>query len=324
MSTSTLPAPALAGGARPMPQAAARGALRAVLGVAIGALLSAAWLVATPAAAAPAASEALPLHLRDTGLDAPDVIAFEPRHALWSDGAAKRRWIRLPPGGVVDASDPDAWRFPRGTRLWKEFAYGQRLETRYAELGRDGRWRWASYVWTADGQDAVRAPAAGIARLPAAEAPGGTWAIPSAEDCLVCHADARSPVLGFTALQLGDLLPPLVQRGLVVRGPAAWRQAAPAMPGRSDAERAARGMLNANCGHCHHERGVPVPLVLAPRVAGGPVPDVGPLQAALARMGTRDPWRQMPPLGTRVVDHDGRAALQAWLAERTAAAPSPR
>ena len=46
----------------------------------------------------------------------------------------KRRWISLPPGSAIDASDPDAWAFPVGTRLWKEFSFGgQRVETRYME-----------------------------------------------------------------------------------------------------------------------------------------------------------------------------------------------
>src|SRR6185369_14671617 len=82
-------------------------------------LLSAGVAAAVPGSGAPA----LPEQLHDTGLFAagqPDrlgagVEPFEPQHPLWSDGASKRRWIRLPPGTSIDARDPDAWRFPRGT-----------------------------------------------------------------------------------------------------------------------------------------------------------------------------------------------------------------
>src|SRR5262245_49773858 len=92
------------------------------------------------------AAASLPQHLRDTGLYARatgddlagDVLPFTPQYALWSDGAEKRRWIRLPPGGRIDARDPDHWVFPVGTRLWKEFSLGRRLETRMLERTRSG------------------------------------------------------------------------------------------------------------------------------------------------------------------------------------------
>ena len=51
----------------------------------------------------------------------PGVYRFTPAFELWSDGATKRRWIYLPPGSRIDTRDPDAWRFPTGTKLWKEF-----------------------------------------------------------------------------------------------------------------------------------------------------------------------------------------------------------
>src|SRR5262245_53854204 len=44
----------------------------------------------------------------------PGVIEYTPQYPLWTDGAAKRRWLRLPPGEAVDASDPDHFDFPPG------------------------------------------------------------------------------------------------------------------------------------------------------------------------------------------------------------------
>ena len=88
-----------------------------------------------------------PQTLQETGLYAdaearrvdPRHLAFAPQYPLWTDGAAKRRWISLPPGTAIDASDPEAWVFPVGTRLWKEFSFaGQRVETRYLERQADG------------------------------------------------------------------------------------------------------------------------------------------------------------------------------------------
>lgn len=294
-------------------------------------LIACGLLAALRAPAAPAAPPP-PLQLHDTGLfeaGAPErlgagVRPFAPQHALWSDAAVKRRWIRLPPGTAIDASQADAWRFPRGTRLWKQFSHGgTRVETRYLELGADGRWRYASYVWAADGRSAQRAPVGGLT-LTVAGAPGGRYAVPSQGDCLACHADARSPVLGLGALQLGPALPQWVRSGLVRHAPPAWREQPPAWPGSSDAERAARGYLHANCGHCHHAAGgVPVPLVLALDVAGNPPPTPVQLTQALHRMGTRQPLRQMPPLGTRVTDPTGLALLRAWLDELDTRSPPP-
>ena len=90
------------------------------------------------------AAPPLPSYLEATGLGEPGTIEFTPRHALWSDGSAKRRWLQLPPGATVDKSNPDAWEFPRGTKAWKEFSRGgRRIETRYIERLADGSWRFA-------------------------------------------------------------------------------------------------------------------------------------------------------------------------------------
>src|SRR4029079_11089563 len=72
----------------------------------------------------------LPERLSQTGLyadaalqqPAADLRAFAPEYELWSDGAKKQRWLRLPPGTPIDTSDMDSWVFPVGTQLWKEFS----------------------------------------------------------------------------------------------------------------------------------------------------------------------------------------------------------
>jgi hypothetical protein len=255
------------------------------------------FLLAAPAGAA------LPERLSETGLGGPDVRAFEPRFALWSDGAAKRRWIALPPGAQVDASRPDAWRFPAGTRLWKEFSVdGRPVETRHFVLGDDGRWEFASYVW--QGDDAIRAPARGqVLALPG----GRRYDVPSTGDCMACHAGARSPVLGFAALQLGPAVPALMREGLLRGAPVSWATRAPDFIAASHVEHLARGYLHANCGHCHFDGGVPVPLRLALDVGARPVLVDG--AAVLRRAGTRNPYQQMPPLGTREIDAQGLALL---------------
>lgn len=287
-------------------------------------LIVAAMLAAAAAAAGPTAEP--PALLSQTGLfgadgaTAPGVFAFEPQYPLWSDGADKRRWIRLPAGAAIDVRAADAWRFPPGTQLWKEFRHGARVETRYMVLGRDRQWRYASYRWAADGRDASRVDAAGLSAVAVPGAPGGRYDFPSQDDCLACHADARAPVLGFSAVQLGAQLASLMQRGWLSHAPAAWAVQPPQAPGNGSAERAARGYLHGNCAHCHHDEGVPRPLRLALSADGRPAP-APDLSRVLRRMATRDPYRQMPPLGTRHPDPAGLALVQAWA---DTPAPTPK
>ncbi|HLU39308.1 MAG TPA: hypothetical protein VK081_07970 [Planctomycetota bacterium] len=229
--------------------------------------------------ARPSVPEAPPARLADTGLYAdfaartlaPGVLTFTPQYPLWTDGAAKERWIALPPGTTIDASDPDHWEFPVGTRLWKEFRFGRPIETRFMMRRADGTWAYATYQWREDGSDAVRAPDAGVRNAcPTGDTTGHD--LPAVGDCRLCHEGTRTPVLGFSALQLspardplaphadapepGDVdLDELVARGLVRGLPPEWRTDPPRIAARSARERAALGYLHANCGNCHNAVG---------------------------------------------------------------------
>lgn len=301
------------------------------------------------------ASEA-PALLSQTGLYADiaarrvaaDVHAFSPQYPLWSDSATKQRWIRLPAGSAIDASQPDAWQFPVGTRLWKSFLHGQAVETRMIERLADGQWRFVSYAWRADGTDAERVSVRG-ARLRLVS--GQTYRVPSEGDCRACHEGAASPVLGFSALQLSSDRDPLaphaesesppaslqqwVDGGWLQSLPAELLRRAPRIDAPSAEARAALGYLHGNCGHCHdnaNDSGVPTGLLLAQRVAD-PAHNARVLasleeasarfqlgsrsasrgELVLARMRSRDPRLQMPPLGTERIDQEAVALIQRWL-----------
>jgi len=200
-------------------------------------------------------------------------LSFSPQYPLWTDGATKRRWIYLPPGTSIDASDPDAWVFPVGTKLWKEFSFGRPVETRLIERLPDGSWRFLAYVWKADGSDAELAPARGLRGVALVDtASGARHDVPSRMDCGACHEGQPSPVLGFSALQLSpdrDPLAPhaaarvagdvdlrlLMDRGLVRGLPASYRRTPPRIAAPTPRERAVLGYMHANCGHCHNDRG---------------------------------------------------------------------
>ena len=240
----------------------------------------------------------LPQRLSGTGLFAQEStseirrehLSFTPQYPLWSDGATKRRWLSLPPGTAIDASNPNAWKFPRGTRFWKEFSMGQRVETRFIERLADGTWRFSTYVWNEAGTDAELAPASGVRALKVASAPRGRYTIPGEADCRACHAGAAAPILGVGALQLspdrdplaphaeamgaGDVdLRSLVARGLVRNLPADLLREPPRIVAPSAETRAALGYMHSNCGHCHNTvdsgAGVPVGLDVAHDVTGG-------------------------------------------------------
>jgi hypothetical protein len=332
-------------------------------------VVAAALIVGACAYTKTAQSAPLPQHLHETGLYAdgsstkidPRNLAFSPQYPLWSDGARKRRWIYLPPGTAIDAVRSDAWEFPVGTRLWKEFSFDRTVETRLIERLPDGTWRFAAYVWNEEGTDATLAPSDGIAELATPGAPKGAYAIPAQADCQACHEGAAAPVLGFSALQLSSDRDPLAphteartdidltglsSRGLIKNLQPSLLSKPPRIAATSPAERASLGYLHGNCAHCHNDNGAPAPvdLVLAQSVTvsggaervlrsminmrsrfrGHGLSDNAPLIAPgrpeasvlIARVRSRNPQTQMPPLGTQVPDNEALALLERWIAEK--------
>ena len=243
--------------------------------------LHAAVIVSRPHAGVSAATAAgpdgpaAPARLVDTGLYANGQIGvvsdanrpFAPQYPLWTDGATKSRWIYLPPGTAIDATNNADWEFPVGTRFWKEFRFGGRpVETRFLWRASADRWVFASYVWTADAADAVLAPAAGIANV-APVTPTKGHSIPAVSDCRACHGDRRIEPLGFNALQLSADRDPAALHGELLTG-RMWTvrslvaegrlRTVDDTPIRSDvrisgdaATRTIVGYLSTNCGSCH-------------------------------------------------------------------------
>jgi hypothetical protein len=245
-------------------------------------LLAVACLAGAARAGDEAAPEpaAAPERLSDTGLYMdiasgavdPWNLPFEPQYPLWTDGAAKSRWIRIPDGTTIDAHDTEVWKFPVGTKFWKEFSFGgTKVETRMIWRAAEDQWVFAAYVWNEDQSEAVLAPQEGLRRYKVI-APGVSHSIPSRADCGSCHESGPSPILGFSALQLSDdrdrLAPhaqPLKPGMVTLRTLDTFRLLSPRRrdllddPPRIHAEspvaRAALGYLSANCGHCHNGRG---------------------------------------------------------------------
>lgn len=258
------------------------------------------------------------------------LVEFSPSYVLWSDGAEKHRWYRLPEGTTIDSSEMDHWRLPVGTKLFKEFALdGKRLETRLIwRVGDTGHRErdtlMGSYVWNETETDAV------LTKEDAPNVRGTGHDVPGMDMCWRCHIGEPGGSLGFSALQFGDVsgLP------LSVPPPAGTTYAAP---------NEALGYLHANCGHCHNPNGgawadsqMVLRLDVGERdaatsqivtttvgveleqwidrgytyriVAGDP-----DQSAAFFRITQRTMNVQMPPLATEKTDDAAIALLRSWI-----------
>jgi hypothetical protein len=270
----------------------------------------------------------------------PGVQAFEPAYQLWSDAAAKRRWLRLPAGTQIDSTDIDHWQFPIGTKVWKEFSRGSTLlETRIIERYGPGAndYYMAAFVWATDRSDAT------VAIDGALDVNGTTHDVPMASRCGDCHLGEPGRYLGLSAIQLshskpGINLASLRSANLLTQPPAADSP----VPGDATTA-AALGMLHANCGHCHNPNGAPwhdtkvvmrlkvserVPsdselwktLVgktlmfwVHPSITMNVAPGDAAGSAVVARMMARGSMDQMPPIASEIPDTAGIAAVSAWI-----------
>jgi hypothetical protein len=136
----------------------------------------------------------------------------------------------------------------------------------------------------------------------------------------------------------------LLDEQLLESAPSALHAHAPRIAG-DDVTRAALGYLTANCGHCHNERSpvatIRFPLRAAPYVTPAQTsdvvarlvsratawdlpgrapgtsstiePGVPELSVLVARMRSRRPSSQMPPLGTVVTDREAVDLISSWI-----------
>lgn len=204
-------------------------------------------------------ADGLTTHLECTGLYddfgaktvAAANLAYTPALQFWSDGAEKHRWMYLPPNSKIGIGDFDAWVFPDGTKVWKEFKIdGKRIETRlFMKAGVD--WIHTTYRWNDDESDAVRKDGGEMVAL-AGRPP---YEVPSTGQCANCHQNRAEELLGIDAVSLG--LPGAEGATLASLAAAGKLSAAPpatalAIPDDGTTKAAAGiGWLHANCSACH-------------------------------------------------------------------------
>lgn len=281
---------------------------------------------------------------------APGAVAFAPAAALWSDNAEKQRWIYLPPGEQIDSSAPNAWRFPVGTRTWKEFKVdGKRIETRIFYKTRADRWRRATYIWNEDESQAEFTYGEDLAL------DSGPYHVPEQGECDKCHDGQADHVLGFDAISLG--LPGAEGLPLKKLWQDGWLSDKPELLelsiGDDGTGRAASALpvLHINCGvSCHNDtpnrtanlteqnlrldvtqldgRAPDESWNIYRTAVGQPsegtdwgdavriVPGDPDASLTVQLMGARRAGggnAQMPPLATRLVDEEGLEAVRRWI-----------
>jgi hypothetical protein len=266
------------------------------------------------------------------------VREFEPVYKLWSDSAAKERFVQLPAGCQIDTSDMDHWVLPVGTRLWKHFSMdGKLVETRLiARYGPGPKdFIFAGYAWREDGSDAD------YAQYGVVNAQGTMHNIPATKSCKSCHSYLSEQTLGFSAIQLNHDGPGVTLKTLATEGRFTTEVPVIKVPG-DELTSSALGYLHANCGNCHNPTGiefnnpftlrlsvndktledtgvwktglrVPVEKFVTPGVTQRLVPGNADASCIVHRMSIRGTTEQMPPLASKITDPNGIALITTWI-----------
>jgi hypothetical protein len=218
-----------------------------------------------------------------------EVMPYTPGVTLWSDGAEKQRYLYLPPAAVIDTSDMDVWKFPVGTKAWKEFRFGGKLvETRLFWKQSESNWASGTYVWD---DTETAAPLNTSTRALILDS---GYEIPTAKDCGKCHHGGADKLLGVEAVALalptavGVTLTRLDASGALSHSPVSTASTLPEDATGKAGE--ALGYLHANCGMpCHSTRGLGEETQLLLRLRAGellPAQTGGGTQAPFAATAT--------------------------------------
>ena len=204
------------------------------------------------------------------------VIAYDLINPLFSDHAAKHRFVYVPDGTTAAWSDTEAFEFPVGTALLKTFAFAPdmrmpdagayKVETRLLIHKADG-WEAIPYVWNAEGTDAVYAPTGKVMDISFID-PSGieqsiAYAVPNKNQCKTCHQSGDDVLpIGPKARHLnhqgpyGDnQLADWSARGILNEVPAQTPRVASVTDMAAPLEDRARAYLDINCAHCHKPDG---------------------------------------------------------------------
>jgi len=208
------------------------------------------------------------------------VVAYDLNTPLFTDYAAKQRFIWMPEGVSASYHETDTLDFPVGTVITKTFSYPaaghpstlRHIETRVL-LHRKTGWVALPYIWNEEQTDAKLAVAGGRDTvqhtLPSGEETTINYVVPNMNQCKACHENKEviRPI-GPKARHLNkdyayphgtqNQLARLIEEGYLTGAPDPAD--APKLPVWDDTEtwtldERARAYLDINCAHCHNPDG---------------------------------------------------------------------
>lgn len=274
---------------------------------------------------------------------APGVIPYDVNVPLFSDGAAKHRFLALPDAASMSVEPNGRLLLPPGSVLIKLFELGGvPVETRLMVRHDDGGWAGYTYAWREDASEADLLETTLSRKFGDQE-----WLYPSRQNCLECHTEAAGRSLGMELAQLNriveyargpfDQLATLAHVGLIA-GPLPQRP--PQFPAPSNVaasiENRARAYLHVNCANCHRpsgNSGVSFDARFETPLAAMQLCDVNPSKGNFGLVGAKllkpaDPngsllsvrmhtaiaSARMPPTGRTRTDTVGTELVDAWIA----------
>ena len=284
------------------------------------------------------------------------IYPYNVRSPLWSDGSLKKRWILLRNNDqLVSAQGENHFEYPLGATLIKHFALPNGIdkeipvETRVLVLGEQG-WQGYSYQWNEDGTDAELLGGASEKTYDYVDISGAIqqlkWNFPSRTDCLSCHTNSASFVLGVKPTQL--------KTNIILEGGGrnqfeAWNQLALVdsplnqdevedTPGIEEdqfsLEERARSYMDTNCAMCHQPNSTghlgrfdfrwSISVANMGIINQPPNDDLGMPGALLVKPGNHSEsllWvrinqrgdNQMPPLATEKVHSEAVKLIGDWI-----------
>ena len=275
------------------------------------------------------------------------LIPYDVNQSFWSDGAAKERLLALPDNSTIRIDEGSGhWDLPVGSVIMKNFRIGNQLiETRLLVRHNSGQWAGYSYEWDDAQTEAIYVPGGKVRDIQ-----GQEWIYPSSAQCLECHTVASGFTLGLETAQMnGDYTYPTTGRTanqlvtynfIELFNPPLNQtpEQLPAFPDIHDEtvplETRARSYLHVNCAQCHRPGG-PTAAQMDLRYQTAerdmnvcdkpPVrDDLGIADARLLAPGDPDrsvllqrlkrrDVKQMPPLGSNLVDEEGARLIEQWI-----------
>ncbi len=202
------------------------------------------------------------------------VLPYDLNTPLFSDYAAKHRFVWMPPGATAQYHPDQVFDFPVGAILVKSFGFPSEsgkeklIETRLLVHGKDG-WVGLAYVWNHQQTEATLDLVPDPVPISYTEASGKrrqfTYYIPNANECKQCHENSRVMLpIGPKARNLNkdyayadgvaNQLTHWAQVGYLRGAPSlqtAPRAAKWDAPESGTLEQRARAYLDNNCAHCH-------------------------------------------------------------------------